>query len=96
MRRADQPIRGADVAQIIERGVIARQQEVIAVVDRHAERGIVIGAAAAAGERRGLVHDDAVAARGQLQRGGQSGKAGADDVDGSVHRACITRDCAAR
>ena len=50
MGRADQPVRGADVAQISERGVVARQQEVIAVVDRHADRGVVIGAAAAAGE----------------------------------------------
>ena len=49
---------GADAAQIVERGVIARQQKMIAVVDRHADRGVVIGAAAAAGECGRLVHDD--------------------------------------
>ena len=97
MAWTDQPIRGADVAQVSERGVVAGKQKVIAVVDGHADRGIVIGAAAAARERRGLVHDDAAAALRQLQRSRQSGKAGADDVDCSIHRKfCITRDCAAR
>ncbi len=58
----------------------------IAVVDGHADRGVVIGAAAAAGERGRLVHDHVVAARGKLERGRQAGKAGADDVDGAAHR----------
>ena len=62
MGRTDQPVRGADVAQISQRGVIAGKQKMIAVVDGHADRGIVIGAAAAAGKGRGLVHDDAAAA----------------------------------
>ena len=97
MGRADQPVRGADVAQIGERGAVARKQKVIAVVDRHADRGVVIGTAAAAGKSRGLVHDDAAPALRELQRSGQAGKAGADDVDGSIHREfCITRDCAPR
>ena len=65
--------------------MIARQQKMIAVVDGHAERGIVIRTAAAADERRGLVHDHTLAARGKLQRGGQSGKAGSDNVDGPRH-----------
>ena len=38
--------------------MIARQQQVIAVVDHHVERGIVVGPAAAAGLTGGLVHDD--------------------------------------
>ena len=97
MVRTNQPVRGADIAQISERGVVARKQEVIAVVDGHADSGVVIGAAAAAGKSRGLVHDDAAAALRQLERSGQPGKAGADDVDGSIHREfCITRDCAPR
>jgi hypothetical protein len=62
-------MRGADAAQIIERGAVAGEQKVIAVVDRHADRGVVIGAAAAAGERRRLVHDDTPAARGKLECG---------------------------
>ena len=86
----------ADVAQIVERGVIARQQKMIAVVDGHAERGVVIGTAAAAGERGCFVHNHALAARRQLKRGGQSGKAGADDVDRPGMAKCITRDYAAR
>ena len=47
--------------------------------------GVVIGAAAAAGERRRLMHDDAPAARGKLERGRQSGEAGADNVDRCSH-----------
>ena len=66
MAWTDQPVRGADVAQISERGVVAGEQKMIAVVDGHADRGVVIGAAAAACERRGLVHDDAAAALRQL------------------------------
>src|SRR5580693_3401588 len=85
MGRSDQPVGGADVAQVSERGVVAGEQEMIAVVDGHADRGIVIGAAAAAGKRRGLVHDDAAAVLRQLERGGQTGKTGADDVDDSGH-----------
>ena len=51
-RRAGQAVASAPIAaQIAERGVVAGQQEMIAVVDRHAERGVVIGAAAAAGLR---------------------------------------------
>ena len=57
-RRTDQLLLGADAAQIVERGAIAGQQQMIAVVDRHADRCVVIGAAAAAGEGGGLVHDD--------------------------------------
>ena len=49
--------------------VIAGEQKVIAVVDRHADRGVVIGTAAAAGERRRLMRDNAPAARGKLERG---------------------------
>ena len=87
---------GADAAQIVERRAIAGQQQVIAVVDRHAERSIVIGPAAAAGEGGRLVHDHASAARGKPQRRGQAGKAGADDVNRRVIAGRITRDCAAR
>jgi hypothetical protein len=97
MAWTDQPVRGADVAQISERGVVAGEQKMIAVVDGHADGGIVIGAAAAAGKTRRLVHNDAAAALRQLQRRRQAGQAGADDVHGSSHREfCITRDCVPR
>ncbi len=77
---------GADAAQIVERGVIARQQEVIAVVDRHANRRVVIGAAAAAGERGRLVNDNLPAARREPYRRGQAGETGPDDVNCSAHQ----------
>src|SRR5215472_5706315 len=76
----------ADVAQISERDAIAGEQQVIAVVDLHAERGIVVGTAAAAGKGRGFVYDDALAVPGKLERSGQASKSGADDVDGSQHQ----------
>ena len=61
--RTGQPVLGADAAQIVERGVVAGEQQVIAVVDGHADRGVVVGAAAPAGESGRLVHDDLRAAR---------------------------------
>ena len=57
-RRTDQAISAPMLAQIVERGVIAGQQQMIAVVDGHADRGVVIGTAAAAGKSGRLVHDD--------------------------------------
>ena len=57
----------------------------VAIVDGHPDRRVVIGAAAAAGESGRLVHDDAIVGRGEPQRRGQSGKAGADDVNGAGH-----------
>ncbi len=92
--RTDKPIRGTDVAQIVERGVITGKQEMVAVVDRHADRSIVIGATAAASEGGGFVYDDGFAERREPHSGGQAGKAGADNVDRSAHP--ITRDFATR
>ena len=94
LQRTDQPMLGADAAQIIKRRAIAGKQEMIAVVDRHAERGIVIGAAATAGEGGSLVHDERFAERCKPHGRRQSGEAGADDVDRSAHP--VTRDYAAR
>ena len=53
----------------------------IAVVDHHVERGVEIGAAAAAGLVGGLVQRHAHARRAQPHRRGQAGKTGADDMD---------------
>ena len=61
--RTCQPVLGADAAHIVERGVVAGEQQVIAVVDGHADRGVVVGAAAPAGESGRLVHYDLRAAR---------------------------------
>ena len=48
----------ADPVEIVERRAVARQQEMVAVVDDEAERRIEIGPAAAAREGRRLMHDD--------------------------------------
>ncbi len=85
-RRPDQTVAGADLAQKIERGAIAGQQKMIAVVDHHADRGVVIGAAAAAGKSGRFVHDHGFAARAEFERGGETGKTGADNVDGACHQ----------
>ena len=53
--RPDQPRLGADRARIGQRMAVARQQQMIAVVDGEIGRGVEIGAAAAAGLLRGLV-----------------------------------------
>src|SRR3954465_9028381 len=70
---------------------IARQQQMFAVVDRHADRRVVIGAAAPAGEAGGLVHDDGFAAPGQIDRAREAGKAGANDVNRPRHQTSAYR-----
>ena len=84
-RRTNQLRFGADAAQIPERGVIAGQQQMVAVVDRHADRCIVIRTAAAAREGGRFVHHDGAALRCEPHRGGKAGEAGADDVSCSAH-----------
>ncbi len=54
---------GSYAAQIVERGMVARQQKMIAVVDGHADGRVVIRAATAAGKSGGLMDDDLRAAR---------------------------------
>ena len=46
----------------------------------------MVGAAAAAGLLRRLVHDDALAALAQADRSGKAGKPGADDMDRARHQ----------
>ena len=58
VRRTDQLVARADDAQKVERRVVRRQQQVIAVVDLHVEGGIVVRAAAPARLPGRLVHDD--------------------------------------
>jgi hypothetical protein len=63
----------------------------IAVVDGHPNRGIVIGAAPSADKGGGFMHDDAIVGRSELDRRGQSAKAGADDVNGAGHHSMIPK-----
>ncbi len=86
MRRADQPVGGADGAQIAERRMIARQQQVVAVVDLHVERRIVIGPAASAGLAGSLVDDDRLPGFAQPNGRRQPGETGADDMDCARHQ----------
>ena len=66
---------------------IARQHQVIAVVDRHADGAVEIGPAAAARIGGGFVHDDACAQRRrQLHRRCEAGEARADNVDCARHQ----------
>ena len=58
-----------------------------AVVDAHPGRGVVIGAAAAAGLFGRLMDDGRHAAGGEADRARQARKSGADDVDGAGIRA---------
>src|SRR3954464_8983830 len=86
-RGADQAILRADRAGISERRTIARQEQVIAIIDRHADAVVVVGAAAAARDSRRLMYNDGMAARRELDRSRQAGEAGAYDVDDPRHQA---------
>ena len=57
MRRPDKTGRYRSLQQIHHR-MIARQHQMIAVVDRHADGAVEIGPAAAARIGGGFVHDD--------------------------------------
>ena len=81
VRRAGQAVAPADAVEIAERGAVAGQQQMVAVVDGDAEGGIVIGAAASAGLVGCLVDDGALAAGAEPHGGGKSGKPGTDDVE---------------
>ena len=80
---ADHPVGGPDGAQVAERGVIARQDQVITVVERHAEDRVVVRAASAARLGRRFDHRDLGAFAGQGDGGRKTGQARADDVDHS-------------
>ncbi len=80
MLRPDEFGFGADLAQKGLRRVIARQEQMIAIVDHHAERRVEIGAATPAGLRRGLMDDNLIGMRREPQRRGEAGEAGADDM----------------
>ena len=76
-----EPVAGADFVDEGEGGFVAGEQEVVAVVHLQIEFTVEVGAAAAAADRSGLMHRDLAAAVGQRQSCGQTGEAGADDMD---------------
>jgi hypothetical protein len=78
-------IEAADRLRIGQRGAVAGEEQVVAVIDRKIERGIVIGPAAPAGGLRGLVHYDPLARCHEPHRGSEPGQARADDVDRAGH-----------
>src|ERR1700733_2243196 len=93
--RPDQPLLSADVAQINQGGAIAGEQKVVAIIDGHAERGVMVGAAAATGERSRLVdHHLAAPQRREADCGGKAAEAGADNMNCPGHR--FRRNCAIR
>ncbi len=77
---------GADRLEKGQRRMIGREQQVIAVVDHHVERRVMVGPAAPAGLAGGLVHDDVRALRRKTHRGGEPGKSGTDDVNRARHQ----------
>ena len=66
--------------------MIAREQQVIAVVDHHVEHRVMIGPAAATGAAGGFVHHDPCPAIGKPHRGGEPGKSRTDDVNCAQHQ----------
>lgn len=64
---------------------VARQQQVIAIVDGEVGRGIEIGPAAAAGLLRSLVHAHLEARVGKPHRGREARNPSADNVNVLLH-----------
>ena len=65
---------------------VARQQQMVAVVDGEIGRGVEIGAAAAAGLLRRLVDMHVVIGVREPNGRREAGNAGADDVNGLLHQ----------
>ena len=77
---------GADGIEIGQRGAIAGEQEMIAVVDHDAQCRVMIRPATSSGLAGALVHDDPPPALGETHRRSEAGQTGADDVDRSRHQ----------
>ncbi len=73
-------VEGADALDVGERCGVARQQQVVAVVDADPELDIEERATAPAGLRSRFVEGDLMALIGKLDGGGQPGEAGADHM----------------
>ncbi len=72
----------ADRLHKVQHRMVARQHQMVAVVDRHADGAVEIGPAAAARIGGGFVHDDLRRRRRQLHRGCKAREACTDNVDG--------------
>ena len=84
--RPDQARLGADRPGVSQRVAVARQQQMVAVVDGEIGRSVEIGTAAAAGLLRRLVDMHLQAGIAQPHGRGKAGNPGADDVDGLGHQ----------
>ena len=72
-------------------------QQVVAVVDDEAKRGVKIGPATTAGERRSLMHNDLAPDIDETHGRAQSRDARADDMDrASAHRMPYRRSAPSR
>src|SRR5690606_16584740 len=92
-RGASQPVGRLDDVEIAQGRAVAREQQMVAVVDGTVEARIVEGAGAAASLRGLLVDDHLGAALGERDGGGKAGEPGSDDVDtrhGSAARHAVS------
>src|SRR5262249_50076413 len=78
--RSEQTLTGPDCVQIVLYRPIARQDQMIAIVDHAFERRIVIRAAAPASRSRRLDDLDPAAPLSQRNGGGKPGETGANNV----------------
>ena len=76
----------ADCLRELHDRVVARQHQVVAVVDGHPDGAVEVRPAAAARIGGGFVHDDLRRRRRQLHRRCKARQACADNVDGSRHQ----------
>src|SRR6185312_7703960 len=84
--RSDQPGLGADRPCIGHRMMVARQQEMVAVVDGEVGRRVEIGTATAARGLRGFVKAHEPTGIGEPHGGGKAGDSGADNVNSLLHQ----------
>lgn len=81
------PVLGTDRTEVVVRGPVAGEKQVVAVIDIAPQARVVERPAAAAGLCSGLVETDPKAGLGQPDRCRQTGQPRADDVDRLFYRA---------
>ena len=89
--RAAQTAKRPDPIEIIECGVIAGEQEMIAVVDDEAQSLVGVRSAAPSGGLRRLMQDHLKSGLGEANRGAQAGDAGLQRRDTDPSRRMPTR-----